>query len=316
MPFSLNNRCIVIAYHYVQNPRKNFSGIHTCALDEFERQIQFLSRNFRIVSLSEIFKSSQENTGGNLCALTFDDGTKDQFNNAVPILQKYKATATFFVITGTLSGRMPLAHAVHFLLSKMAISALVSHFHSFVRTSFPKDASRYPISTSAYINKDRELANEDIRIANFKDTMVLLDERIRDDFLNFIFREINHIGLSTEELFLNEKEIAQLYEQGFSVGSHAHTHTSFSRLTVAEINNEIQTSKKILKKITGQAPLSFCYPYGHSNRNTMDMFNILQKEGFCHAVTIERRSIQKNDHRFLVPRYITEDIKFFLDSSC
>src|SRR3989344_6899340 len=98
MPFSLSDKQIIVNYHYVEDPRSDAAGLHPCPVDEFERQVAFLSNNFRIVSIPEIFEAAQRDSPDRLCAITFDDGLKDQFTHAVPILKKHQAPATFFII--------------------------------------------------------------------------------------------------------------------------------------------------------------------------------------------------------------------------
>lgn len=72
------------------------------------RQIEFLSEHFRLTSVPEVFTAAQNKSTERLCAITFDDGLRDQYIHAVPILRKHRATATFFIITGTFAGFVPI----------------------------------------------------------------------------------------------------------------------------------------------------------------------------------------------------------------
>jgi len=94
MKFSLDDKHIVVMYHYIENPSKERSGIHPCPVAEFERQVKFLSENYNIVSLKELFKAIKSGSDEKFCTLTFDDGLKDQYQNAVPILKKYSPLFT------------------------------------------------------------------------------------------------------------------------------------------------------------------------------------------------------------------------------
>jgi peptidoglycan/xylan/chitin deacetylase (PgdA/CDA1 family) len=68
----------------------------------FERHISYLSRHCNIISLGEFvgMVKSRRKFPKNSVVITFDDGYKDNFTNAYPVLKKYDAPATVFLITG------------------------------------------------------------------------------------------------------------------------------------------------------------------------------------------------------------------------
>ena len=66
----------------------------------FECFCRFFAHHYHVVSLPELTRSLQ--TGGPLTrqlAITFDDGYRDNFEHAAPILSKLSLPATFFVVT-------------------------------------------------------------------------------------------------------------------------------------------------------------------------------------------------------------------------
>ena len=63
----------------------------------FERQVAWLADNdWEFVTMSEL--SGREFRGGKQVAITFDDGYEDNLLNALPVLQKYRAKATLYLI--------------------------------------------------------------------------------------------------------------------------------------------------------------------------------------------------------------------------
>lgn len=67
---------------------------------DFENKINFLAENFNIISLDDFLQNRTLPEKINIC-LTFDDGYRSWLE-AVPILQKYRIPATFFVCSGYL----------------------------------------------------------------------------------------------------------------------------------------------------------------------------------------------------------------------
>ncbi len=68
----------------------------------FEKVIRKIKHNYRPVSLQELIKKIKwkQNIDRGTVVITFDDGYKDNLINAVPILEKYRIPATFFITSG------------------------------------------------------------------------------------------------------------------------------------------------------------------------------------------------------------------------
>lgn len=285
----------------------NFSGIHPCAPAIFEKQIAWiLQQKYTVVSIPEIFDAAVNKTKEKFAAITFDDGLKDQYDNAVPILKKYKATATFFPITGTLDGWLPATHKIHILLSRSSAEDLIDRCNDFLDENYPELALTYRIPKNKRISETRKL-RDDILTANFKETMNILPNKIEDKCLKTLFAnlKINEREMC-ETLFMSERDIANLARDGFTVGSHGNKHYALEFQDATATQNDIRTAKKRLIKIIGMEPKIFSYPHGGVNDQVV---KILKDEAFTHAVTIERRGISKTDNPFLIPRYDTKDLK-------
>lgn len=294
----MKNKYLIANYHYVRDPSPDFSGIVPCSISEFERQIKWLSDNYNIVSVAEVYKAAKNKSAGNFCAITFDDTTKDQYQNAAPILDKYRASATFFVITATLEGLLPAAHKIHILLSKYSAHELIKLFNEFVK-------GEYFIPVDRRITQRR--LHEDLATANFKEMLIMIPLEVRDKFLAncFIKLDLDEKKV-TEELFMNKDEIADLAHRGFIIGGHTHHHITFDRTDADFLRAEIQQSNKIINEITGSAPTIFSFPHG---RYSPTALQVLKEEGFTHGVTIEVRSVTAKDNPLVLPRYDANDVK-------
>lgn len=89
----------ILYYHSIKSVPKN----ELCmSPDKFEKQIAYLSlHGYHSVTLTQLYDFFNNN--GQLpekpIVITFDDGYKDNYTTAFPILKKFSFTATVFVIT-------------------------------------------------------------------------------------------------------------------------------------------------------------------------------------------------------------------------
>lgn len=89
----------ILTYHSISN---KIEPDETVSPEEFERQLQYIiKKNYKVLSLEEAIKYLQtdfEKVAGTI-VITFDDGYRDNYYNAYPLLKKYNLPATIFLIS-------------------------------------------------------------------------------------------------------------------------------------------------------------------------------------------------------------------------
>ncbi|MBX4263459.1 polysaccharide deacetylase family protein [Clostridium estertheticum] len=100
---SLENKKIpILMYHSISYEKENILRVPK---EKFRNQMKYLKdNNYTTLTLDELY--SYMKTGKDLpskpIVITFDDGYKDNYTNAYPILKEFKLKATIFVITNTI----------------------------------------------------------------------------------------------------------------------------------------------------------------------------------------------------------------------
>src|ERR1700704_1763690 len=99
------SQATIVAFHRV-NDQLAADGL-TCSSAKFEAFLKFFRKHFRVMPLSALLASCRagEYVGGTL-VITFDDGYRDNFERAAPILRKLQLPATFFVTTGFIGSQL------------------------------------------------------------------------------------------------------------------------------------------------------------------------------------------------------------------
>ncbi len=98
----------ILIYHSVRdhiNGEDNMLKYYTVSPESFTKQMQYLKdNNYSVLSLDFIADALEENipVPEKSVAITFDDGWRNQYVNAYPILRRFGYTATFFIITNTI----------------------------------------------------------------------------------------------------------------------------------------------------------------------------------------------------------------------
>jgi peptidoglycan/xylan/chitin deacetylase (PgdA/CDA1 family) len=94
----LRNAAVVVAFHRIHETDPSDSLSVDAAA--FERHCRFFSRHFDVVPLRDlVHRLTNRLRVDRHLAITFDDGYRDNYENARPVLEKLSLPATFFVVT-------------------------------------------------------------------------------------------------------------------------------------------------------------------------------------------------------------------------
>ena len=91
----------MLTYHRIGSPE---CGVHdpdlwSATQEQFDAQLHFLARHVQVVSGDELPDALAQRRGRHV-ALTFDDGYRDNYELAYPVLRTHGLPATFFLATG------------------------------------------------------------------------------------------------------------------------------------------------------------------------------------------------------------------------
>lgn len=236
-----------------------------------------LRRYFELVHLDDWLRGARE--GKVLprlaCAITFDDGWRDNFEFALPVLRKHEAPATIFLVSSyTGSGR-------RFWPNRL-MGLLQAAFFRPGSVRFPRPLLAVVEPVLATAGRRGELLPDD------GDCVVETAKQFGEDTIReLISMAEQSCGGPTEVRdILNRDEVAQLAATGLvRFGSHTATHFRLGGpLSPPELEREIVLSRGELQELCGQPIDVFCYPNGETSPAAV----ALCRQHYVGAVTTKR----------------------------
>ena len=96
---------LVFTYHRIAVPgipaNPYYDPVISATPDGFRDQVRMLARRYRLIGLGDLLEDNRSRSDDRPAALiTFDDGYRDNYTNALPILQELGAKAVFFIPSG------------------------------------------------------------------------------------------------------------------------------------------------------------------------------------------------------------------------
>ena len=263
---------------------------------DFEKQIAHLAKNYKIVTLDEIVDRvrNRDSIRGRV-AITFDDGFKDNYENAYPILKKYNIPATIFLITGYVeNGIAPWFIKLRYIFMKTE------------QTYFQLRSNDEIISYSMR-SREEKFATSDKVMAYLKDSpdeekLLLLDRLCKQLVVNE-FDGLNNLMLTWDQ-------IKEMSENGISFGAHTVNHPVLSRITVEEVEKEIRESKEVIEARIEKPVTAFAYPFGKKTEYSNKIIEVLRKFGFKCSVTSEYGTNDFHTNLFELRRSLPWEVSF------
>ncbi len=106
--FSKTPTVTVVLYHRVSD---EFRDSLTTGVEQFDRQMTLISRYCHPLTIEQVINGQLPlHTSKPLVCVTFDDGYKDNYSNAVPLLLRHRIPAAFFVSTGFIGTERAFPH--------------------------------------------------------------------------------------------------------------------------------------------------------------------------------------------------------------
>jgi peptidoglycan/xylan/chitin deacetylase (PgdA/CDA1 family) len=279
---------VVLTYHRIAEPGEDlfYDPVISATPEAFRAQVEWFYNRARLLTVNELIDQVESSSPCRepMVLLTFDDGYRDNFELAIPILSERKAPATFFIPSAFLeSPRLPWWDHIACAIKKTCVRRLV--------------LERCPKGESSPLEIDLQTMSRSVAIMTI--IRAFLDETIADErwFLNQLTErtmvEIDSEGLG-RQLFMSWIQVQELVNSGggLTIGSHAHSHRNLARLDEDAQAHELAGSKQILEARLGCSINVLAYPYGWAGTYTVETKGLAAQSGY-HLAFSSREGINQ-----------------------
>lgn len=285
----------ILAYHRVlddySHARRFDEDLVSASTECFYDQMRFARSNFDVISFRDLYECE---IGGRrwpdrALIVTFDDGYRDNYTHAFPVLKELGLPATIFLVTD------------HIGRAKLFWWDLIAYCvkHTERRSFCFAEVSPVPMRLTT-ASERRKI------ILTLLGWIKQVPEHEKRRFLEKLPRELDvEIPESVAEgMHLSWEEVKIMAAGGIEFGSHTSTHPLLSNVDAAQLEHELCESKKAIEDHLGQEALTLSYPVGGFNISVQEA---AVKCGFRYAVSYEDGITSRSDFdRFGLPRIHVE----------
>jgi peptidoglycan/xylan/chitin deacetylase (PgdA/CDA1 family) len=240
----------------------------------FERHLEWIAGRFAVVRLEDLALPRAKRARP-AAAITFDDGYRDVYEQAFPLLTRKGIPATVFVVTEFVGSNRTLLHDRLYLLCRRAFAAWASVPRELADLARARDIA-LPKQALAKAAWGGPLAMLRLLIT----TLSTADLRRLGVALE------NAAGLASASpaglRSLTWDEVAEMSRAGITIGSHTRSHPLLTSEAPGRVLDETSGSRAQLEERLGRPVRSFAYPDGRFDRASV---RAVATAGYSVAVT-------------------------------
>ncbi|SFN32981.1 polysaccharide deacetylase family protein [Salegentibacter flavus] len=292
---------IISNYHYI---RENFSApfpsIFGLSPVQFRRQMEELSKFGEFISLKDLHHYRENPLNKNYFLITFDDGLKEQYELAKPVVDSMGISAVYFINTSNFTEKkVSLVHKIHLLRSRVAPEEILQMITEFANVELNQEEIDAAVK---HYNYDSSQNARLKYLLNFK-----LSTIEQENIINPLFQQVFDEKKVATELYFSEKMLTNLWEEG-SLASHSHSHLPLGKLSQAEVEQELRQTQDFFKSEFGKPAKAISYPYG-SYEACKNIRESASNSGFDLGFSMERAgNISLQEDSLLLGRYDCNDL--------
>ena len=224
----------VFCYHDVTNTPGDFSRENDLNVlpEVFDYQIVYIKKYFNVIEPKQLMEKTLPS---NAALITFDDGFKSFFTNAIPVLEKHKTPVIIFLNMGPIRGEIFWSGLIVYLCGRRSdfIEYLKSHLQ------------REEVEDPPFLSCSQVLVEGYLRQTN-------------EDLHETVSRYVGE--------FSDESDLERASHNPYVFyGNHTYTHFVSSLMSDEEFMTDVEENSKLLRAYPNYLDY-FAFPFGQPDR--------------------------------------------------
>jgi peptidoglycan/xylan/chitin deacetylase (PgdA/CDA1 family) len=243
---------LVLNYHRIGSVEGHplDDGVMSATEADFRAQVRFLRGHFDLPPLEAVMSAAEQGFRFSrpTALITFDDGYRDNFELALPILREAGVPAVLFICPHFVVAQpLPFWDFVAYVLKKTTVKTLTLtypfEFHANLEQESPRAAATRLLTALGNHRSPQDEPRFFEHLQERGEVQVPLDALRR-------------------HLFMSWDEVRQAAAAGLAIGSHTLTHPVLAHQSEDEQRREMIESKRVLEEQLGQPVETIAYPFG------------------------------------------------------
>lgn len=283
----------VLAYHSI-SARKLRSLEMEHSPENFKKQMEYLRDNYTILSLADFLacRKNQNRFPPRSVLITFDDGFRDNYIHAFPVLKVLKIPAVIFIALRFIDNE----NCFYFDVIRHLIAENIG------RTA---DLNEFGIGRCYLWDNEEFLFT---LVGKITDCFRTLPSAQVDRKINSLLNVFgwNPDAFNSRGLYLSWEEIMEMARNNIDFGSHSFSHAHLSSAPPGDCLAELTLSKEIIETKIGTPTRALAYPFGSRdafNESVEDAarktgyevaFSLINEEPGANAFTVGRKMVDSH----------------------
>jgi peptidoglycan/xylan/chitin deacetylase (PgdA/CDA1 family) len=285
-----NREVCVLGFHRVlaskDLARSNSLDSIVMRQETFAKVLEFLSKRYCALSLEMFLNdgSLAANHSKPRCLITFDDGWKDTYTTAYPLLKRFKMPVTIFLTAGFIDGQKTfwteqLAHAWR---------------DASVRQQACSQLERSSLDCGA-----------DTRLEEIVEYLKHMPSTQRERILTHLLPTEGTGDLADEaDQMMTWHQVREMSQDGINFGAHTVTHPLLTFEEDATVEGELRQSKQTIEEKLGKRVRAFAYPNGNWDKRIRRW---VEQVGFECAFDTRSGQYRRGQDRYTIRRILLHE---------
>jgi peptidoglycan/xylan/chitin deacetylase (PgdA/CDA1 family) len=257
--FAPQGRLVILNYHRISDKKEEKSlspfdiGVTT---EKFEKEMRYLARNFSVIPFSQAIDLLRNGNDWPRfpVVISFDDGYRDIYLNAFPVLEKFNLLAIVFVSTRMVEKGEPFWWD--------ELEGLVEHNHlEEIKLALE---NCFSLEYDLDLGFLKQIQDKKVFLETLTEQIKKIKGRYRDELLSRLKPLLKSEKESKREV-ISWDEIRKLRKNGIEFGSHTHNHYLLTFEDQKTITEELRVSKQKLEERLEEKIEFLSYPSGLYN---------------------------------------------------